>query len=453
MAELTRKKRVRAGHKASATRMMTSANDLITAEGGPDVAKLSRVGMSLKEKLKDIKTLDGEVLELVKDEDLEAEITQADEFKEEIYAMLIQIEEACAPAPTLTPRTLSPATGPTAPGPTSKVRLPKLTIKAFSGKLTAWTPFWDSFSSAIHNNPDLSQIDKFNYLRSMVSGTALEAISGLTLTAPNYDEAVQILQKRFGNKQLIINKHMEQLLNVDNVSSQHDVKGLRHLHNAIESNVRSLKSLGIAAESYGSLLASVLMTKLPSEIRLIASRKFKDEETWKFDDMLDLLEEEAQARERSSSHPPQSERRPREHPTGATLLTEAQQAQCCFCQQGHASQSCPTVTRVDSRREALKKVGRCFICLRRGHIARTCQSRIKCLNCRGRHHVAICSAMTDSQARSRDSEAQQPKQDSSTPSATASLNPEAPVYTPSLWTYVGRQVLLQTARTTAFNRL
>ena len=210
MAELTRKKRVRAGHKASATRMMTSANDLITAEGGPDVAKLSRVGMSLKEKLKDIKTLDGEVLELVKDEDLEAEITQADEFKEEIYAMLIRIEDAYAPAPTLIPRTLAPATGPTAPGPTSKVRLPKLTIKAFSGKLTAWTPFWDSFSSAIHNN----------YLRSMVSGTALEAISGL---APNYDEAVQILQKRFGNKQL----------NVDNVSSQ----GLRHLYNAIESNV------------------------------------------------------------------------------------------------------------------------------------------------------------------------------------------------------------------------
>ena len=53
------------------------------------------------------------------------------------------------------------------------------------------------------------------------------------------------------------------------------------------------------------------------------------------------------------------------------------------------------VTRVDSRSEALKKVGRCFICLRRGHISRTCQSRIKCLNCRGRHHVAICSAMTD----------------------------------------------------------
>ena len=74
----------------------------------------------------------------------------------------------------------------------------------------------------------------------------------------------------FGNKQLIINKHMEQLLSIDAVTSQHDVRGLRHLYNINEVNVRSLDSLGIKAESYGSLLSSVLMNKLPSELRLIA---------------------------------------------------------------------------------------------------------------------------------------------------------------------------------------
>ena len=77
--------------------------------------------------------------------------------------------------------------------------------------------------------------------------------------------------KRFSNKQPIIDKHMEQLLNIDVVTSQHDVKGLRHLYDMIEANVCSLDSLGIKAESYGSLLSSVLMNKLPSELRLIAS--------------------------------------------------------------------------------------------------------------------------------------------------------------------------------------
>ena len=56
----------------------------------------------------------------------------------------------------------------------SMVRLPKLTIWTFNGKITAWTPFWDSFNSAIHENSELSKIDKFNYLRSMITNGALE---------------------------------------------------------------------------------------------------------------------------------------------------------------------------------------------------------------------------------------------------------------------------------------
>ena len=46
-----------------------------------------------------------------------------------------------------------------------------------------------SFKSAIHDNTELSKVDKFNYLRSMVTHGALEAISGLILTGANYDEA------------------------------------------------------------------------------------------------------------------------------------------------------------------------------------------------------------------------------------------------------------------------
>ena len=84
----------------------------------------------------------------------------------------------------------------------------------------------------------------------MVTNSALEAISGLTLTSANYTEAIEILKRRFGNKQLIINKHMEQLLSIEGVTSQHDVKGLRKLYDIIESNVRSLKSLNVSAESY-----------------------------------------------------------------------------------------------------------------------------------------------------------------------------------------------------------
>ena len=91
----------------------------------------------------------------------------------------------------------------------TSVRLPKLTLRSFSGDLTQWFTFWDSFS-----------VDKFNYLKSLLSGTALEAIQGLTLTDANYNEAVTILQKRFGNRQQIIDKHMDNSRKMSTMGSE-----------------------------------------------------------------------------------------------------------------------------------------------------------------------------------------------------------------------------------------
>ena len=86
--------------------------------------------------------------------------------------------------------------------------------------------FWDTFESAVHKHPTLSSIDKFNYLNSLSESAAAEAIAVLTLTSANYEEAVATLKRRFGNKQLIVNRYMDLLLNLEAVTSQHNLKGL-----------------------------------------------------------------------------------------------------------------------------------------------------------------------------------------------------------------------------------
>ena len=46
---------------------------------------------------------------------------------------------------------------------------------------------------------------------------------------------------------------------------------------------------------------------------------------------------------------------------------------------------------IRERRNILKREGRCYLCLRKGgHLARKCQSSIKCFTCKGHHHVALC---------------------------------------------------------------
>ena len=143
----------------------------------------------------------------------------------------------------------------------------------------------------MHSNPSLTNINKFNYLNSLLESAASDAISGLTLTSANYEEAIGVLKKRFGNKQLIVNRHMDLLLNLNTVTSQHDLKGLRKLYDVVESNVRGLRALGVQSSSYGGLLTPILISKLPTELRLIISRELKEGE-WEFESMMEVVERE-----------------------------------------------------------------------------------------------------------------------------------------------------------------
>ena len=157
------------------------------------------------------------------------------------------------------------------PGKT-QVKLPKLVLKKFNGDHSKWISFWDTFEASVHKNENLSPIDKFNYLILLLEWSATESISGLMLTASNYDEAIEILNGRFGNKQQIINRHMEILPSLDSVTSHHNMRSLRKLHNTVESNVRSSKSLGVPRESYCGLLSSILMIKLLNFVLLLLKK-------------------------------------------------------------------------------------------------------------------------------------------------------------------------------------
>ena len=57
-------------------------------------------------------------------------------------------------------------------------RLPKLELKGFRGDPTTWMSFWDSSSSAVDHNEYLSEVDKFNHLKTLVH--AATTIAGLS---------------------------------------------------------------------------------------------------------------------------------------------------------------------------------------------------------------------------------------------------------------------------------
>ena len=310
-------------------------------------------------------------------------------------------------------------------------------------------------------------------MRSFLTGSALHSIARLTLSASNYEEAIKILQGRFGiNRQQIIAKHMDRLLQAPAISSASDLTGLRNLYDIVETHIRSLKSLGVEASSYSSLLSSVLINKLPEEVRLLISRKVSEDD-WNLDPLMTVLREELLAREHvitsrlpsssisgagAGTTSGSSERR---NPHTATTLVsgvDPKPVNCCYCQQSHPSRDCKVVTQPVARKQLLLKSGRCFVCLQIGHIGRDCHSKRQCGQCNRKHHTSICTAENSSHIGGQPNSISTPTStqlSQRTVSSESPLNPHAPLFssqnTTSLYVTADQTVFLQTALTTLHN--
>lgn len=130
------KKNVR-GHKASATRMLHKAEELL-AQDPVNHAQLAKIRLSLQQKDTVLKQLDAELVDLVEAEVVE-EIERTDAYMEDVYGMMARLEELHVLHRPSIPAAAS-TTG-TVTEPAAKVKLPKLMIQPFKGELTSWTTF------------------------------------------------------------------------------------------------------------------------------------------------------------------------------------------------------------------------------------------------------------------------------------------------------------------------
>ena len=176
--ELPRLKKIRGAHRASVTRLITQVEEILRQSTDQNIAKLKQLKDSLNAKLEAISPLDGKILNLTPEDELDYEVQLADETREKISLCTIQIQAALKGAHKNTvtaqelvgqPHQLSPENRDSARTDTPErhechMKLPKLSIKKFGGDLTKWTTSWDTFDAAVHSNPHLSNIEKFNYL-------------------------------------------------------------------------------------------------------------------------------------------------------------------------------------------------------------------------------------------------------------------------------------------------
>ena len=88
---LQQKRKVRTGHRGSASRMQGQVATML-GTSALDLSKLAMLKLTLEEKLKTLKELDPETVKLVSEDDLETEIQQTDECQKKIFEGLAQIK-------------------------------------------------------------------------------------------------------------------------------------------------------------------------------------------------------------------------------------------------------------------------------------------------------------------------------------------------------------------------
>lgn len=74
-----------------------------------------------------------------------------------------------------------------------RVNLPERSLPSFPGRYEDWLPFYDSFKSLIHDQDDLSKIDKLHCLKGEVKSEAANQIKHVSITDENNDRAWHLL--------------------------------------------------------------------------------------------------------------------------------------------------------------------------------------------------------------------------------------------------------------------
>ncbi|XP_046843610.1 uncharacterized protein LOC124437676 [Xenia sp. Carnegie-2017] len=244
MSELTRKRQSRSGHKSYATKVVNKVISMLNDNAPLRKVELEQMRLVLVQKLDTISKLDDEIQSLLeKDDDIATDIDSSSKYGCEVLGALAEINEALSTIETnkRNEELANTSASTVFSGARCRVKLPKLEVKKFTGKIQDWREFWDSFKSSIHNNDGLSEVDKFTYLRGLVEEPAKSAISGFALTSINYAEALKVLERRYGSKVMVQRAHVNDLMNLKPVYSENDTTRLRKFFDALETSYRGLE--------------------------------------------------------------------------------------------------------------------------------------------------------------------------------------------------------------------
>lgn len=279
----------------------------------------------------------------------------------------------------------------------NRAKLPRLDLPKFDGSPAEWLSFKDFFGSLVLSNPTLTPVERLQYLKTSLTGSAALFIKNTALTADNFQKTWDALIAYYENKRTLVTAALHSLTSLKRMTKE-SASEMEQLYSNIMQLYRTLETLQRPVESWDDIFVFIAVQRLDSEsVKLWEQQVGASKETPSWEQLSNFIITRMvslQAYEKSKggkSVPENKQRSIKAHYQGKASNNETSDLSfCVFCKLKHKTTRCPTYNSktVPQRRDLIIKHRLCFNCLK-PHRSIVCKSTNRCLKCARKHHTTI----------------------------------------------------------------
>lgn len=266
-------------------------------------------------------------------------------------------------------------------------------LPTFDGSYEKWFSFKSMFTTVMNRYRQEEPALKLYHLRNCLVGPAAGVIDQDLVNNNDYDAAWLVLEQRYEDKRIIIDKHIENLFNLPKVGQDNAVN-MRKMIDVCMKNVDALRNQQLPVAGLGEqMLVNLIAAKMDKKLRVAWEARQKKGVLPTYAATLDFLQEQCRIYEKIDTKSPMESVKPKVA-KGHTLVSTSEmknEHKCPVCKAAHELWKCECFKNksVSEKYDVLKRCGACFNCLTRGHQTNACSSTRSCRECSKKHHTLL----------------------------------------------------------------
>jgi hypothetical protein len=272
----------------------------------------------------------------------------------------------------------------------SRTHHPKLPTPTFDGNDENWIEFKDKFEALIHNNSELTEIEKFHFLKTAIqlpSGQQ-NVLQSFGMSTSNYQAAWTAVKTQYDDERKLKAFQFRKLFTVKKMTSESSEE-LQRVFNTFTTGFTSLQLLGATQDDFQVQLAQNALDDetMKDWNKFLGDRRPTWElmktflhRQWK---SLDSLSEKKVASKSQLAN--------QQKPKSFSVTSSSEVHQCPKCNDNHRIYDCQLFLdlSVKERFDLVNRKNLCRNCLGSSHYQKDCLSERRCARCKRNHHTLL----------------------------------------------------------------